>query len=435
MATKTSLEAVIWRLAAVLAACVAMGPVRAEDCRPKTTLKVIVAREVQGETCAQAEQAFGKPAAGWRYDGCEVRDCADGCDPELTTDRMTVLVTVVEARRQLRVRYRSAGAGSAVLDETADAEDVGNKLEAIRKRWAGQAPKEGLGMTVTAGEGKPVAILVKVDGREQGEAKDGKWAGKFEPGEYCVRVEARGHGAWEGPVPTGGGGKSIALNPTTAVPAVVERAPPACPPGMKGLPGGSYTMGETGKPASVRPFCLDETEVTVKAYRGCVEAKQCDPVSDGGDKADHPIVNVTWGEAKAYCEAQQARKRLPTEEEWEWAARGTTRGTEYPWGNEKPTNQLCWNGEGNDRKARGFVATCPVGSYPDGDNSPEGIKDLAGNVWEWTNSASDMVSAFYVFRGGGWSFVDPVLISVRLVGRYYPDLRNPLLGFRCAWTP
>ncbi len=199
--------------------------------------------------------------------------------------------------------------------------------------------------------------------------------------------------------------------------------------GMARLPGGTYTMGETKKTVTVQPFLLDVTEVTVGAYAACVKAGECKAVN-GGAKSDHPVVNVDWNEAVAYC--AWAGKRLPTEEEWEWAARGAEKGTTYPWGNEAPGSQLCWGGSGNDRKARGFDATCPVGSYPRGD-SPQGVKDLAGNVWEWTSTAYDASSR--VGRGGCWRDDVPDFVSAADRGGRAPGYRGNSLGFRCARTP
>jgi serine/threonine-protein kinase len=100
------------------------------------------------------------------------------------------------------------------------------------------------------------------------------------------------------------------------------------------------------------------------------------------DKADHPVVYVSWHDARAFCAwlSQETGKevRLPSEAEWEKAARGTD-GRIYPWGNKPPTDELC-NFGGN------VGETTPVGKYSPQGDSPYGCADMAGNVWEWTRS-------------------------------------------------
>jgi sulfatase modifying factor 1 len=183
----------------------------------------------------------------------------------------------------------------------------------------------------------------------------------------------------------------------------------------------------------IRAGHLDLTEVTVDAYAKCVSAGRCsaeglnrDFLGDGtfcnwgkGGKGNHPINCVDWNQATAYC--QWAGKRLPTEPEWEWAARGQARGTEYPWGDDAPGSQACWNRLGQ--------GTCAVGGFPSGD-APGGIHDLAGNVWEWTSTAVD--SSARVLRGGGWIDGDPSVLRAAHRGWFVPSSRDSELGFRCA---
>lgn len=150
---------------------------------------------------------------------------------------------------------------------------------------------------------------------------------------------------------------------------------------------------------------------------------------------DHPVVQVSWHDANAYC--QWAGGRLPTEAEWEMAAVGAT-GWKYPWGNEFDPTRLNASGSG----------TVPVGSYETG-KSPWGAYDMAGNVWEWvndwyredyyasspsTNPPGPIEADFKALRGGGW---DPSGGDSRSADRGFlaPSRQGNTIGFRCAWGP
>lgn len=207
--------------------------------------------------------------------------------------------------------------------------------------------------------------------------------------------------------------------------------------GMVNLPAGSFMMGSNvsgEKPArrvSVAGFAMDVTEVTAGAYTACVRAGRCSAAGTGrscnygkSDKDNHPINCVDWDQATAYCGS--VGKRLPTEEEWEYAARGTD-GRRYPWGDEEPGARACWN-------QRSAGSTCSVGSYASG---VFGLKDMAGNVWEWTASGysdygNNRASEARVTRGGGW--FNAVASSLRSSCRdgHAPSDRGDGLGFRCA---
>jgi formylglycine-generating enzyme required for sulfatase activity len=222
-------------------------------------------------------------------------------------------------------------------------------------------------------------------------------------------------------------------------------------------------MVETeGPPARVfvSGFAIDRVEVTVAAYRACVQAGGCapGPLTVGDARflgATMPITSVTWGEADAFCAWRGAR--LPTEAEWERAARGTD-GRVWPWGNVLRLgafNHGRFSGSddvGGD--AAGFVrpdptdgATFvePVGAHPDG-ASPEGVLDMAGNAMEWTadyyrpeppqtsstvNPRGPDAGALRVLRGGSWR-QPPFFARTSYREAAPPDTRTPEIGFRCA---
>ncbi len=173
----------------------------------------------------------------------------------------------------------------------------------------------------------------------------------------------------------------------------------------------------------VEGFEIGKYPVTVQEYARFVDDGGPKPERWDGQlpRANCPVVGVTWFEAKAYCD--WARVRLPSEKEWERAARGTE-GREYPWGNQEPDPDRA-----NYRETKLGQAS-PVGLFPRG-STPGGIADLAGNVWEWVDDWYDDSKKYRVLRGGSWNDYSSFLgASVRLGLR--PGDWNDYYGFRCA---
>jgi len=195
------------------------------------------------------------------------------------------------------------------------------------------------------------------------------------------------------------------------------------------VPAGEFTMGENPvHSVYLDAFWIDRFEVTNALYKNCVDAGKCSAPSDtssatrssyyGNSQYDnYPVIFVSWNDANTYC--QWVGKRLPTEAEWEKAARGTD-GRIFPWGNTFDKN-LVNSDEGTKHD------TTAVGSYPS-NASPYGALDMAGNVEEWV---ADWIGSGRVVRGGSWTSVQNLVRASTRYG-YTPDLRHDNVGFRCA---
>jgi len=215
---------------------------------------------------------------------------------------------------------------------------------------------------------------------------------------------------------------------------------------MAAIPAGDFLMGSDDPEADpderpvarirVEAFWIDRVEMTSARYGACVEAGACSPPVGAAfgqaAKADHPVTIVGWAQADAYC--RWVGKRLPTEAEWEKAARGED-GRRYPWGSRFEP----------DRVNAGYTAgTAAVGSYKGG-ASPYGVLDLAGNVWEWTSSLyrpypydpSDGredpgARGARVNRGGSWYYDAGYVRTTYRATANHIYRRISDLGFRCA---
>jgi formylglycine-generating enzyme required for sulfatase activity len=223
--------------------------------------------------------------------------------------------------------------------------------------------------------------------------------------------------------------------PAGAAPSVAASTRVPCREGQRPLGAGRFTLADGSAAVEVEPFCLDAIEVTADAYAACVRAGAC--VAErlacsnaatfaAKGKGSHPVNCVSWFEADAYCRWQGLR--LPTEGEWEWAARGQGRASRYPWGEADPGKRACWDGKGSALGQGGRQGTCPVAMHPDGD-SPDGLHDLGGNVREWTASGDDRER---VLRGGSWGDSIDWFLSAGFRGLNHPRERFELTGFRCA---
>ncbi len=270
------------------------------------------------------------------------------------------------------------------------------------------------------------------------------------------------------------------IRPSTVTPTTTPRPPTATPSSSPTLeigstwissvdgmvqvyvPAGDFLMGSSdGDPeaqADEKPqravhldaYWIDQTEVTKAQYQQCVDAGKCEaPRCTGTGQRNHPVVCVSWYDATDYC--AWAGRRLPSEAEWEKAARGTD-GRIYPWGNPEVAGNLlsycdsnCSYGWLDSTVDDGYVETASVGSYPKG-ASPYGAMDLAGNALEWVadwyeetyyeslpvqNPLGPETGQLRILRGGSWN---DYLRNARCACRdgSFPVYRFNYIGFRCA---
>lgn len=233
----------------------------------------------------------------------------------------------------------------------------------------------------------------------------------------------------------------------------------AAEPGMVFIPGGEFSRGRTFewteadvkwyptahkddlpvRAIRIDPFYLDESEVTNEAYAAFVrKTGHRAPYhwikgKFAEDKEKFPVVNVGWDDAQAYCIWQ--KRRLPTEAEWERAARGGAENTMFPWGNRNPTIT----------EAR-FGAESPVAVCTKKKNYFE-LCDMIGNVWEWcsdwyertyyadspeSNPRGPEKGLYRVLRGGSWFDQPPLFLTHSYRSWARPGERSATIGFRCA---
>ena len=204
--------------------------------------------------------------------------------------------------------------------------------------------------------------------------------------------------------------------------------------------GGSFRLRDRAANLSVAAFRIDRTEVTRGDYEACVAAKACaalpePPPGRAVASARHPVVDVTPAEAAAYC--AWLDKTLPTEAQWEIAARGLDSNRTYPWGEAMPDCDRAmferWTGDRSEAcgEADPHTATHAVGSHPSG-ASPSGALDMAGNVLEWTK---DKEGPYAIAKGGRMlGAEDQLRITYRklVLQQAGTPARDRLVGFRCV---
>ncbi len=186
------------------------------------------------------------------------------------------------------------------------------------------------------------------------------------------------------------------------------------------IPAKDIIINET-KTIHIDEFKIDKFEVTVEEYTKCVTDQKCtEPTKEGKcnygktGKEQHPINCISFEQAKAYCE--YLGKKLPTELQWETAAKGTEERL-YSWGNDEPTkNHANWNSK----------ETVKIGSYEAG-KSFYGVYDLTGNVYEFTTDENNTVVA----KGGGWNIKQGNLLKLSEKAIFSIDSKYANLGFRC----
>lgn len=256
---------------------------------------------------------------------------------------------------------------------------------------------------------------------------------------------------WFVPAPAAGADLSTTLTGKDGAPLVLVPAGPF----PMGVPKGDRDGGRDEYPnheVFLDAYYIDKFEMTNSRYREFIRAtghrtpqhakdpsRNIWPDTTMPDSiADKPVINVDWHDADAYC--KWAGRRLPTEAEWEKAARGTD-DRRFPWGNVEPTRKhLNFN-----QRWQGEKTLMPVGSYEAG-KSPFGAYDMAGNVWEWVadwydiyyygksparNPKGPETGTHKVLRSSGWETETPLVRSVTRV-MSDPLNRNHSTGFRCA---
>jgi formylglycine-generating enzyme required for sulfatase activity len=315
-----------------------------------------------------------------------------------------------EQRRIAQQRQREVEESQQQVQQTNDA-----LVEALRERLSSRDPGEVLGALAILDRGgqDPEPFLERIDARWFQSTRD------FVP--LLMALDER---AEDPPNERWSGLRSLLMMrfteeaglgaPPERVAAAVNRIK---------LEGGELRASSPGDDGSgrtvlVAPFYLQKHEVTNGEYR------RFDAKHDPTAPESHPVVRVSWYDAMAY--AAWLGGTLPTEAEWEFAARGRG-GRTYPWGDERPTRARA-NYDQAASSVGGAPGTAPVGSFPEG-ATPEEIHDLAGNVWEWCRDGQSNAR----FLKGGSFFNGERYLAAATRNTLHPEGSGSVVGFRVAW--
>ncbi len=324
----------------------------------------------------------------------------------------------------------------------------------LRECGGEQKPPDTATVTTTKGDGEkkeeqrakvkittaPSGAIIKVDGARVGPSPI---TVDLKAGTHEIEINHEGYQVKRHKLEIEPGEEQIPLN-FILVPHPAERTPD-----MVFVSAGFFIMGRDGGSPDESPahkiyldaFYIDRYEVSNKQYKKFLEETERQPPGFWDDPERNapnlPVVGVDWADAKAYCE--WAKKRLPTEAEWEKAARGA-QGWLYPWGNEFDDAKANIKGEED-----GYADVAPVGALPEG-RSTYGAYNMIGNVAEWTNDYFDPEYYSYmpmknptgpdsgtrkVLRGGSFR-TGKEYANVTYRSAFAPQSRKPYIGFRCA---
>jgi formylglycine-generating enzyme required for sulfatase activity len=249
----------------------------------------------------------------------------------------------------------------------------------------------------------------------------------------------------------GSGGGSSGTGPPPAVKEIMAKdgAP------MVLVPAGEFWMGlsegeglddeQPRHKVFLDAYYIDKYEITTERYAKFLSFTQWEKPLNWDkvkfpDHANRPVVGVTWSDADAYCRI--SGRRLPTEAEWERAARGENE-RKFPWGDTRPKPSVALFGQMTQFT---YDLLKPIGSYPNGEG-PNGTFDQAGNVAEWVqdwydgeyyregperNPQGPTTGQYKMIRGGSWSDMPVYLMSASRTSKLPPETRNAFIGFRCA---